>query len=58
LEHLHDRRLWQDTLFSCKEIADRCGNFLRMSLECEVAGVEKVDGRSRNVASEGYGSSR
>ena len=41
-----------------KEIADRCGDFVCMSLEREVAGVEKVDGRTRNVAAESFGSAR
>ena len=41
-----------------KEIADRCGDFVCMSLEGEVAGVEKMDGRTRNVAAESFGSAR
>src|SRR5260370_35990267 len=42
----------------CEKVADQCRDFLRMSLECEVASVEELDDRTGNVASERLGTRR
>src|SRR5215510_6715223 len=43
---------------ACEEVADQCRDFLRMSLEREVASVEEMNGRTGNVASESLGTTR
>ena len=55
-QHKTTSRLRQDASFSaCKEVADRCPDLLRMSLEREVARIEEMNLRTGNVTSERLG---
>src|SRR5215471_12134223 len=43
---------------SCEELADQCGDLLRMSFKREVASVEEMNGRTGNIAFERLGTGR